>query len=109
MQNLTWLRPMADYCLKRSSSSWNLANYNISIVGVVIGVADEAARIEGESISKSWHGVKTYKVDAGVEETPAELLDTTPRWINILTYWFDDLFKPHTLLGAPALNCRNYI
>ena len=70
---------MADCCLKRSSSSWNLANYNISIVGVAVGVADEVAHIEGESISKSWHGVKTYKVDIGVEEALTKSLDTAPR------------------------------
>jgi len=42
-------------------------------------VADEAARIEGESISKSWHGVKTCKVNVGVEEALAKSLDTAPR------------------------------
>ena len=42
-------------------------------------MADKAARIEGESISKSWHGVKTRKVDAGVEEVPAKSLDTASR------------------------------
>ena len=44
---------MADCYLKKSSNSWNLANYNILIVGVAVGVANEAAHIEGESISKS--------------------------------------------------------
>ena len=39
-------------------------------------MADEAACIEGESISKSWHGVETRKVDVGVEEVPAKSLDT---------------------------------
>ena len=42
-------------------------------------MADEAAYIEGESISESWHGVKTRKVDVGVEEAPAESSDTAPR------------------------------
>ena len=42
-------------------------------------MADEAARIEGESISESWHSVETRKVDAGVEEAPAKLSDTAPR------------------------------
>jgi len=42
-------------------------------------VADEVAHIEGESISKSWHGVKTYKVDIGVEEALTKSLDTAPR------------------------------
>jgi len=42
-------------------------------------VADKAAHTEGESISKSWHGVKTYKVDVGVEEAPAKSLDTALR------------------------------
>ena len=64
---------------KRSSSSWNLANYDILIVGVIVGVADKGACIEGESISKSWYSVKTYKVDAGVEEAPAKSSDIAPR------------------------------
>jgi len=54
---------MADYSLKRPSSSWNLANYNISIIGVAVGVADKAARTEGESISESWHGVEAREID----------------------------------------------
>ena len=42
-------------------------------------MADKAALIEKESISKSWHGIKTCKVDVGVREAPAKSLDTAPR------------------------------
>ena len=38
-------------------------------------MAGKGACIEGESIFKSWYGVKTYKVDAEVEEAPAKSLD----------------------------------
>ena len=42
-------------------------------------MANEAAYTEGESISESWHGIKTHEVDAGVEEAPAKSSDTAPR------------------------------